>query len=82
MAFCTLLKTLKSSEIDRLKRLTKKGMKYWKNERPINAVLTLTGHELFDYVGAPHCWKHVTLPGWARQAYNVLEVCNATQGII
>ena len=56
-------------------------MKYWKNERPINAVLILTGHELFDYVGAPHCWKHVTLPGWARQAYNVLEVCNATQGI-
>ena len=81
LAFCTLRKTLKSSEIDRLKRLTKKGMKYWKNERPINPVLILTGHELFDYVGAPHCWKHVTVPVWARQAYTILEVCNATQGI-
>jgi hypothetical protein len=81
LAFCTLRKTLASHETDRLKRLTKKGMRYWKNDRPINPVLILTGHELFDHVGAPHCWKHITAPGWAKQAYTILEVCNATQSI-
>jgi hypothetical protein len=81
LAFCTLRKELKSHEINRLRRLTKKGMKYWKNERPINPVLILTGHELFDYVGAPHCWKRLTIPAWAKQAYSILEVCNATQSI-
>ena len=39
LAFCTLRKTLERTEIKQLKRLTKKGMKHWKTERPINPVL-------------------------------------------
>jgi hypothetical protein len=81
LAFCTLRKTLEPREIRQLKRLTKKGMKYWKTERPINPVLILTGHELFDRFGAPYCWKNLSVPDWAKQARSVLDQCNATQGI-
>ena len=81
LAFCTLRKKLEPREIRELKRLTKTGMKYWKAERPINPVLILTGHELFDHVGAPHCWKDVAVPDWAKRVHSILELCNATQSI-
>jgi hypothetical protein len=81
LAFCTLRKTLNASEIKLLKQLTKKGMKYWKTERPITPVLILTGHELFDHFGPPHCWKTLAVPDWAKRSHTILEFCNATQGI-
>ena len=81
LAFCTLRKTLEPNEINRIKQLTNAGMKYWKAERPINPVLILTGHELFNHFGAPTCWKDLTVPDWAKRAHSILEVCNATQAI-
>jgi hypothetical protein len=56
-------------------------MRYWKTERPINPVLILTGHELFDFFGAPHCWKNLAVPDWAKRAHSILDLCNATQAI-
>ena len=81
LAFCTLRKKLEIAEIKQLKRLTKAGMKYWKAERPINPVLILTGHELFDHFGAPHCWKNVAVPDWVKRVHSILDFCNATQSI-
>jgi hypothetical protein len=81
LAFCTLRKRLEPAEVKQLKRLTKAGMRYWKTERPINPVLILTGHELFDFFGAPHCWKNLAVPDWAKRAHSILDLCNATQAI-
>jgi hypothetical protein len=81
LAFCTLRSELTPNEIRELKKITKAGMKYWKPERPINPVLILTGTELFDFIGPPHCWDGITIPEWAKRAHTVLEVCNATQSI-
>lgn len=81
LAFCTLRKSLQSSEIKQMQRLTKAGMKYWKTERPINPVLILTGQELFDHFGAPHCWKDLAVPEWAKRVHSIIDLCNATQAI-
>jgi hypothetical protein len=81
LAFCTLRKQLTPREIKEITKITKAGMKPWKTERPINPVLVLTGHELFSTLGAPSCWKELSIPDWAKQAYTLLSVCNATQAI-
>jgi hypothetical protein len=81
LAFCTLRTSLAPDEVKELKKITKEGMKYWKPERPINPVLILTGTELFDFARPPHCWEGITIPEWAKRAYTILEICNATQSI-
>ncbi|KKL91041.1 hypothetical protein LCGC14_1898640, partial [marine sediment metagenome] len=57
LVFCTLKKKLDKSEIKLLTKITKAGRKYWKNERPINPVLILTGNEILNMNRPPHCWK-------------------------
>jgi hypothetical protein len=81
LAFATLRKKLTPREIKEITKIAKAGMKLWKAERPLNPVLVLTGHELFARFSPPHCWDGLTIPGWAKQAYSLLEVCNATQAI-
>jgi hypothetical protein len=81
LAFVTLRQALTPHEVKEIKKIVKAGMKQWKAERPLNPVLVLTGHELFARSGAPHCWGSMSVPVWAKQAYSLLEVCNATQAI-
>jgi hypothetical protein len=81
LAFVTLRKELTPREVKEIKKIAATGMKHWKAERPLNPVLILTGHELFAKTGAPHCWDGLSVPGWAKQAYSLLGVCNATQAI-
>ena len=81
LAFATLRKELTPREIKEITKIAKAGMKLWKAERPLNPVLVLTGHELFGRFSPPHCWDGLTIPGWAKEAYSLLAVCNATQAI-
>ena len=81
LAFVTLRRALTPHEVTEIKKIVKAGMKQWKAERPLNPVLVLTGQELFARSGAPHCWGSMSVPVWAKQAYSLLEVCNATQAI-
>jgi hypothetical protein len=81
LAFVTLRKELTLREVREIKKIVKAGMKLWKAERPLNPVLVLTGRELFTTVGAPHCWSDLSIPEWAKRAYSLLDVCNATQAI-
>jgi hypothetical protein len=67
LAFCTLRPSLEPGEVRELRRITKMGMKYWKNDRPLNPVLILTGRELFNFVGAPYCWNGMDIPEWAKR---------------
>jgi hypothetical protein len=81
LAFCTLRKNLDSREQREIRNIARLGMKRWKTERPINPVLVLTGHELFNLSGAPYCWDGMSIPPWAKNVHTLLDVCNATQSI-
>jgi hypothetical protein len=56
LVFATLRKGLTSDEITGIAKLTKAGRKWWKNDRPINPVLILTGTELLGHASPPYCW--------------------------
>jgi hypothetical protein len=81
LAFCTLRRQLKPTEIRELRRIAKAGMKRWKSDQPMNPVLILTGQELFSFIGAPYCWNGITIPDWAKRTHGLLGLCNATQAI-
>lgn len=81
IAFCTLKMQLDKNEIREMIKITKAGRKYWKNERPINPVLILTGNELLSMFGPPSCWKELALPKRFDHVYGLLGLCDATQQI-
>ena len=77
LVFSTLRKSLNTKEIDAISRIAKAGRKYWKNERPINPVLILTGTELLSRHGPPYCWEE---PRKSQLDFRgLLGLCNATQ---
>jgi len=80
LAFCTLKKDLKKSEIVGITKIAKAGRKMWKNERPKNPVLVLTGNELLGLHGPPYCWNDKHGNKYDR-AYSLLDVADVTQQI-
>jgi hypothetical protein len=56
LVFSTLRTSLSKKEITALIRLAKAGRKYWKNDRPLNPILILTGNELLSSKRPPYCW--------------------------
>lgn len=81
LAFSTLRKTLTAREIREITRIAKLGRKYWKNERPINPVLILTGNELFCFHGPPYCWESISAKDRFRNIKGLIGICDATQQI-
>jgi hypothetical protein len=81
LAFCTLRSELSENEIREISRIAKTGRKYWKDERPINPVLILTGNELLSDMGPPYCWKKVDPSNRFERVHGLLEICEATQQI-
>jgi hypothetical protein len=81
LVFSTLRRTLTGVEVKELTRIAKMGRKYWKNERPINPVLILTGNEIFSFYGPPHCWEDAGLKSKFDHLAGLLDICDATQQI-
>jgi hypothetical protein len=81
LVFSTLRKTLTKKEIKGISRIAKMGRKYWKNERPINPVLILTGNELFSFHGPPHCWEDAGIKAKFNHITGLISICDATQQI-
>jgi hypothetical protein len=81
LAFCTLRKELTKNEIREIAKLTKERRKYWKDEKPINPVLILTGNELLGHSRPPYCWRDMGLTQSFDHVHGLLEICNATQQI-
>ncbi len=78
LVFSTLRKTLSRTEIAAISKIAKAGRKYWKPERPVNAVLILTGTELFADVAPPYCWDDATKKRF-EHGHGLLDLCDATQ---
>lgn len=78
LVFSTLRKTLSPTEIVEIGKITKAGRKYWKAERPLNAVLILTGTELFSNSAPPYCWDDATKKR-VNHVHGLLDLCDATQ---
>lgn len=81
IVFSTLRKKLNNKEIGYLKALAKKGRKYWKNETPVNAMLILTGNELFDIWSLKDNWEKLGIDVKSYNHDNLLALCNFTQQI-
>ncbi len=82
IAFCTLRESLTNWEIREIKRIAKMGRKYWKNDRPINPVLILTGNELLgDYYVVPPSWEASGFATQHDRYGGLLHLCNITQQI-
>jgi hypothetical protein len=80
LVFSTLRKILTTEEIKGITSIAKLGRKYWKNERPINPVLILTGNELFSFEDPPYCWEDAIKNKFQHLA-GLINVCDATQQI-
>jgi hypothetical protein len=80
LVFSTLRKSLSPQEIKGIRRIVKRGRNYWKSERPINPVLILTGTELLQFSGPPHCWEE-SLQKKFEHMYGLIALCDATQQI-
>jgi len=81
LVFSTLRKSLSKREIKELIKISKMGRKYWKNERPINPVLILTGNELLTFDGPPHCWEKMGFDKKFDRVRGLISICDATQQI-
>lgn len=81
LVFATLRKKLEKREVHAITAITRTGRKWWKNERPINPVLILTGNELLSYHGPPYCWEEMGLKTKFDRVSGLLKVCDATQQI-
>jgi hypothetical protein len=80
LVFSTLRKTLSPTEIVEIGKITKAGRKYWKAERPLNAVLILTGTELFGDFAPPYCWDDATKKRF-EHVHGLFDLCDATQQV-
>jgi len=78
LVFSTLRKMLSPTEIAEIGKIAKAGRKYWKAERPLNAVLILTGTELFRDVAPPYCWDDTTKKRF-EHVHGLFDLCDATQ---
>lgn len=57
LVFVTLKTTLSEKEKRILRPIVNRGRRYWKNERPYNPVLILTGNELFAEHSLEATWR-------------------------
>ncbi|MBU1143659.1 MAG: hypothetical protein KKH92_08460 [Firmicutes bacterium] len=80
IVFATLREKFTSKELKQLKSIVNQGRKYWKNEKPRNPVLILTGKELFSNDSPPRCWNDANKKKFDR-IHGLLDLCNATQQI-
>lgn len=80
LVFSTLRESLTKREIVSLTRLTRAGRKYWKNDRPINPVLILTGKELLTTQRPPYCWDNSFHERFSH-IRDLIALSNATQQI-
>lgn len=81
LVFSTLRKTLTKKEIKEITRIAKSGRKFWKNDRPINPVLVLTGNELLSFSGPPYCWQEAGIHTKYNNLMGLINICDATQQI-
>ncbi len=86
LVFATLNKSLSEAEKKVLRPIVARGRKYWKDERPYNPVIILTGIEIFANFSLESTWR--TLGGvYARRAQRwnhenrLLDLADATQEI-
>jgi hypothetical protein len=78
LTFSTLRKALSRKEIVEISKIAKAGRKYWKDDRPINPVLILTGTELFGDVAPPYSWDNAAKRRF-EHVHGLLDLCDATQ---
>jgi len=78
LVFGTLRRTLSPAEKKEIGKIAKAGRKYWKSERPINAVLILTGTEMFADLAPPYCWDTATKKRFEHM-HGLMDFCDATQ---
>ena len=85
LVFATLKESLSNDEKAILCRLVNRCREYWKNERPVNPVLILTGTELFAEFDLVQAWEDA---GSFRATYaksigtrDLLELCDITQQV-
>lgn len=76
--FSTFREELTKNELKELKKFTAFGNKIWKNDRPINPALILTGKELFSFDRPPYCWDEAEQKQY-RDIYGILDLAKATQ---
>jgi hypothetical protein len=86
LVFVTLNKTLSEKEKRILRPIVNRGRRYWKNERPYNPVLILTGNELFAEYSLETTWRElggVYAQRAQRWGYEnrLLDLADATQEI-
>jgi hypothetical protein len=84
LVFATLRKSLTEKEKRLLRSVVNRGQRYWKAERPFNAVLILTGTELFSDLGPPNCWeeaggKHASFAEEYNSQRDLFHLCDITQ---
>lgn len=84
IVFATLRKSLEDSERKLLAKVATQGRRYWKNDRPYNPVLILTGTELFSEISPEYAWKrasdkHKMFAQRFRMSNGLLEFCDMTQ---
>jgi hypothetical protein len=78
LVFSTLRKALSPTETAEIGKIAKAGRKYWKAEQPTNAVLVLTGTELFADFPPPFCWDETTRKRF-EYVHGLFDLCDATQ---
>ena len=85
LVFATLKESLNNDEKAILCGLVNQCRKYWKNERPVNPVLILTGAELFAEFDLKQAWEDA---GGRRATYaksiatnDLLDLCDITQQV-
>lgn len=86
LVFLTLNKTLREKEKRILRPIVNRGRRYWKNERPYNPVLILTGNELFAEYSLEATWRELGgVHAQRAQRWNyenrLLDLADATQEI-
>lgn len=86
IVFATLRKDLTNKEKKLLTPIVNQGRKYWKNERPYNPILILTGTELFSDSPPPYCWerkggRYSTFANQFKTYEDIIQICDISQQI-
>lgn len=81
IAFTTLRSELTKDELSEIKKIAVSGRTYWKNEKPRNPVLILTGNELFSDLGLPADWEDSGVAHRYERGSGFLNICDATHQI-
>jgi len=77
LVFASLKDGLSEKEKRLLRPLVNQGRRYWRDERPFNPVLILTGTELFARDDPPRCWGQKSK--YIEPVMPLLRLCDLTQ---